>query len=377
MPYIIRPRFLPPVALAAATALLGIATASAQATTIDTSHCEAPMLSQPFAAQGDPSDYAPAPGQTASGFTAAGWTLSGGAKITKVTLGNGQSTAVLNMPSGSTATSPGICVTSKYTTARAVARNVAGGNPVGFSVGYAGTASLAHPEGGGDIHTHNTEWTLSDQLNMSAEHQEGWQLAHITLVSKAGNSDVQIAQLYLGVPSGQAAPTLDTSRCAAPGLSQVFLGNNDSDYYFLAPGQSAGGFEGQGWTLSGGASVTATTLPSGRSGDVLNLPSGSTATSPVICVTTAYPSARMFARNLAGADAVGFSVGYVGTDSYLHIKGGGDIHGGQHGEWALSGTLNMSPEHVEGWQLVQITLFAKGNNSDAQLAGLYIDPYSR
>ena len=46
--------------------------------------------------------------------------------------------------------------------------------------------------------------------------------------------------------------------------------------------------------------------------------------SPLICVTTAYPTARVMVRNLTGGDPVGFSVGYAGTPTFTHPRGGGD-----------------------------------------------------
>jgi hypothetical protein len=96
----------------------------------------------------------------------------------------------------------------------------------------------------------------------------------------------------------------------------------------------------------------------------------------VICVTSAYPKARMNVRDVTGRDPVNFAVGYVGHASFEKPKSGGDAHGDKQ-SWTLSAPLNMSPEHVEGWQLVQITLLAKGHASDVQVDDLYIDPYSR
>jgi hypothetical protein len=184
------------------------------------------------------------------------------------------------------------------------------------------------------------------------------------------------ALLLFGAASAQAAPALDTSSCEEPDLSQPFLDANDGSYYMLAPGQAGNEFEGQGWTLSDGAAITQGTLPDGSSGSVLDMPSGSQAVSPVICVTTAYPKARMLVRNIVGGDSVNFAVGYVGSHTLEAPKSGGNAKG-DHSEWTLSAPLKLSPEHVEGWQLVQITLTAKGKKSDLQIDNLYIDPYRR
>jgi hypothetical protein len=189
------------------------------------------------------------------------------------------------------------------------------------------------------------------------------------------------ALLAFGAGAAQAAPaplvqSVDTSNCVEPELSQPFLSSNDHSNYMLAPGQSEGEFTGEGWTLSGGATITEATLPDGSTGQVLDMPGGSKAVSPTICVTSAYPTARMLVRDVKGPDGVNFAVGYAGRHSWDKPINGGEVHGKKN-SWTVSGLVNMSPEHVEGWQLVQITLVANGKASDAQIDDLFIDPYSR
>jgi hypothetical protein len=182
------------------------------------------------------------------------------------------------------------------------------------------------------------------------------------------------ALLAFGAVSAQAA-TLNTSSCEEPLVSRPFLYANDSNYYFLAPGQTPTSFEGQGWTLSSGAKISQGTLPNGSTGPVLDLPAGAKAVSPEICVTTAYPTARMKVRALAGSGNVNFQVAYGGKAPKAPTTVPATT------AWTLSGLLNMSPENCEGWQLVKITLAAPGgpagNKSDVQVDNLYIDPYVR
>ena len=186
------------------------------------------------------------------------------------------------------------------------------------------------------------------------------------------------AVLLFGAGSAHAEQ-LSTSACQAPELSRPFLNSNDSNYYMLAPGQQNGGFEGQGWTLSGGATVKKAVLPNNKTGSVLDLPSGSVAVSPVICVSTEFPVARTMVRDVVGSEGVFFNVSYAGTSTWENPKNTGQVHG--HGsEWSASDRVNMQPENVFGWQLVKITLVAGGNPSnpsDFQVDGLYIDPYRR
>ena len=74
-------------------------------------------------------------------------------------------------------------------------------------------------------------------------------------------------------------------------------------------------------------------------------------------------------------NAVNFAVGYAGSSSWEKPRSEGEASG-QDG-WTLSQQLSMSPEHVEGWQLVQITLTATGHYGNQRVDDLYIDPYSR
>ncbi len=110
---------------------------------------------------------------------------------------------------------------------------------------------------------------------------------------------------------------VDTSMCTAPTLTQPFLSWQDTNWYALAPGQSANSFTGTGWVLSGGAKIVTMKLANGTTGSALDLPAGSQAVSPTVCLTSAYPNARMMVSNLSGSNGgkVGFSVSYAGTSS--------------------------------------------------------------
>jgi hypothetical protein len=184
------------------------------------------------------------------------------------------------------------------------------------------------------------------------------------------------ALLVLGAGSAQAstASTASTSQCTEPQLTQPFLYAGDSNFYTLAPGQTPDSFDGSGWTLSGGASIKTTTVWDGTTGLVLDLPSGSKAVSPSICITSAYPTARMYVRDVVGSEGVFYYVSYEGTKTWETPKNTGQVHGN---EWTLSNPVNMQPEKVPGWQIVRVTLVPGGTKSDFQLYDLYIDPYRR
>jgi len=179
----------------------------------------------------------------------------------------------------------------------------------------------------------------------------------------------------LGAAQAQAA-SLETSTCEAPVLSQPFLYANDSNFYTLAPGQTPDHFEGQGWTLSGGAAIRQTTLAGGQGGSVLNMPAGSKAVSPVMCAGSEYPQARMMARDVAGASGVTFGVSYEGTPTWKTPKNTATVKG-NGSEWTLSAPVNPQPSEASGWQLLKITLTALKGLNEVQISNLYIDPYRR
>jgi hypothetical protein len=162
----------------------------------------------------------------------------------------------------------------------------------------------------------------------------------------------------------------DTSSCFDPVLTQPFLSAGDRNWYTLAPGESPGSFTGEGWTLSGGASIQA-----GQNGaaSALDLPSGSQAISPPMCVASDYPTARTMVRNVVGAEGVQVFVAYAGTKTETVAQGVGQVHG-QHTAWTLSNPFNVHPGNLPGWQLVRFTLVPGGRSSDFQVYNFYVDP---
>jgi hypothetical protein len=179
-----------------------------------------------------------------------------------------------------------------------------------------------------------------------------------------------LAVAAIGAPSAGAEIT-STSDCANPVLAQPFLSSKDSNNYMLVPGQSSAGFNGGGWTLSGGAR----TLASGGR-NVLDLPSGSKAVSPTVCVTNEYPSARMMVRNAIGSEGVFFYVSYANTATWNNPKNTGQVHGTGTAT-TLSDPVNLQPANTSGWQLARFTLVSGGKSSDFQVSEFWVDPFAR
>lgn len=163
----------------------------------DTSACTAPQVSQPFIAAKDKNWYALAPGESSDGFDGTGWALSGGSSIQSGVLADGTTGPVLDLPSGSVAISPPMCVSSEYPTARTMVRNAVGGDGVQMFVGYAGTKTESQPQGSGQVHGNKTGWTTSPAFGIHPGNLPGWQLVRFTLVGGGHNSDFQIYDFYV------------------------------------------------------------------------------------------------------------------------------------------------------------------------------------
>lgn len=164
---------------------------------VDTSWCVNPLLSQPFSSSNDSNWYTLMPGEVANGFNGTGWQLTGRAKIITTTLANGSVGSVLDLPSGSTAVSPPMCVTSEYPTARTMVRDVVGSEGVFFYVGYEGTNTWTNPRNTGQVHGQHTAWTLSDSVNVQPDNSPGWQPVRFTLQGGGKTSDFQVYDFYV------------------------------------------------------------------------------------------------------------------------------------------------------------------------------------
>ena len=171
--------------------------ALAATTPVDTSACSTPQLSQPFLSLHDSNWYTLAPGQSVHNFDGTGWELSGGARIITTKLADGTSGPVLDLPSGSKAVSPTICVTSSYPTARTMVHNVIGAEGVFFYVSYAGTKTWTNPRNTGQVHGSKTAWTASDPVNVQPGKLSGWQPARFTFIPGGQTSDFQIYDFYV------------------------------------------------------------------------------------------------------------------------------------------------------------------------------------
>ena len=208
----------------------------------------------------------------------------------------------------------------------------------------------------------------------------GASLATPALAAEAG----PIEAAETSVPSGEAtivpaaepvaaqAGEAAAAKCEGQEFSQPFTALGDLNYYTLAPG---GQFEsaGEGWQLSGGARIVETGRPDETQGGVLELPSGSEAVSPPMCVTLLYPTARVYVRRAEGGGSVRVWVSYPNLKK---PRGVASLKT-KLGQWALSAPFEVRPQLgglSEETREVRFILSAKGDESEYQVYGLYVDP---
>lgn len=338
-----------------------------------TTPCSQPSLDQAFLSSGDFNYYAAAPGPGQDGSDGSTWSLRGGAGVVSTALADGTTGSVLDLPAGSRAVSPDICVTSQDPLARVMVQSVPGGGNVAVGVSYYGPNGWSPPQDAGTAQTPGTSWAVSPPLNLHPDkNATGWQIIRFTFTPRGGQSEFHIYGLGVAAPP----PTPSTGPCSNPVLSQAFLPAGDTNFYTPAPGQTAGGFIGTGWTLAGGARIVSTTRADGSAGHVLDLPAGSMAVSPNICVTSLYPTARMMIRSLNGGDAVSFRVSYAATDSWTNPHETGHVNGNLT-NWTLSDSVHLEPSAAPGWQIVRLTLVPTGGHSEFQIYDLQLDPYAK
>ena len=76
-------------------------------------------------------------------------------------------------------------------------RDVVGSEGVFFYVSYAGTNTWNNPQNTGQVHGQQTNWTLSNPVNVQPSNTPGWQLVRFTFVAGGKTSDFQIYNFYV------------------------------------------------------------------------------------------------------------------------------------------------------------------------------------
>lgn len=167
----------------------------------ETAVCPGQTFSQPFESLGDSNFYTLVSGsQFIEGQE--GWELFHGAQIADEARPDGSSGGVLDLPSGSFAVSPPVCVTLQYPTARAWIQALGSAGSLNVGVFYAGTGygpALGKPVGRLGA-TSGGGWTLSEPFNVKPElggGTEGTREVRFVFANLSRGTEFQLSGVYV------------------------------------------------------------------------------------------------------------------------------------------------------------------------------------
>jgi len=174
--------------------------AVSKTTTASQAECQDPLLVNPFAPWGDLRDYVLVPGGEFSDAAGAGWQLRGGAKIV-ATQRNETPDSVLDLPAGSVAVSPTVCVDIDYPTARLWSRTVSGSGFVAVAVAYQDTRTQYRPKLVDVLRNRGAGWSLSRDINIKPQltgRAAGWRRVAFVFAAVGGrSSEFQLDDLHV------------------------------------------------------------------------------------------------------------------------------------------------------------------------------------
>jgi hypothetical protein len=173
-----------------------IALAAAAPSIASADPCPSNPLSQPFLAWGDTNEYTLLPGESVDNVSGDGWQLWRGAGLVTTSLADGQGGQVLDMPAGSVAVTPPMCVSaSSYPMARTMVSNVSGTEGVAVYVAYDGAGPADWPSSAGMIKSDVPGWGPSKPIMLHAAHLRGEHTMRLILVSYGG--EYQLYNFYI------------------------------------------------------------------------------------------------------------------------------------------------------------------------------------
>lgn len=183
-------------ALGVGIVIAAFAAMPVQAASADASSCPDPVLTQPFLSFGDSGWYTFVPGETANNFDGSGWVLSGGASVVTTAIAGNVTGSVLDLPPGSTATSPPVCVQTGEPLARMMTQMVgtsAPSNATSFQVSDLNGGNI----GGAMPVLGKPSWTLSPPVNILPGNVDGSIQVEFTFKSNAKVGDLEVYNLYI------------------------------------------------------------------------------------------------------------------------------------------------------------------------------------
>jgi hypothetical protein len=162
--------------------------------------CPGQSFSQPFEALKDSNYYTLVEGSEFN-QDGEGWELNNGASVVEGTRPDASTGGVLDLPSGSYAVSPPVCVTLQYPTARAYVEDVQGGGGVTVGVYYAGAKSGSTGQPVGQLNAkQGNGWELSNSFNVKPQltgNEEGTREVRFIYANTTKSSDFHLSGLFV------------------------------------------------------------------------------------------------------------------------------------------------------------------------------------
>lgn len=171
-------------------------------------------------------------------------------------------------------------------------------------------------------------------------------------------------------PAALAAAPASAATCPESTLTAPFAQWGDTASYELVPG---GDFESSGWTLAGGATRVAGSVPFASTGPLgassVSLPAGGSATSPTICLDPTLRTLRFF-------------TGGTGAVLVQIVDGGVAIPVGlasADGQWRPSPIMQTGAVILgrNSGGMVQAAIRVTGVSGRPNVDNVYIDPWNR
>lgn len=197
---------------------------------------------------------------------------------------------------------------------------------------------------------------------------------------KLVQTSIVLGMLVFPATAGAYVKKDGTEVCPGQTFEQAFAAFGDKRQYTALPN---GDFESglTGWEVTGGAEVEAHENPFRPTpgASALFMPAGSSVTSPALCVSKGYPSARLFAQKLSGKGGSGIEVEVLypprdkGKGST--VKKAGLLKGWD--AFAPSRSFSIGQGRIgRGTAMVRFRLTVKGNASFL-VDDLLVDPRCR
>jgi hypothetical protein len=184
--------------------------------------------------------------------------------------------------------------------------------------------------------------------------------------------------------------------CPKSATSHPFSAVGDNANYALVPGSA---FEGSapGWSLNGAEVAEESGEGENQNGQYsedpqasgsadpshvhsLHVKSHGQAVSPAFCVSSEYPTYRLYYKKQKGGPNATLNIALRYTDSSGQHEVPGDALEGEHHVWTLSPVLDLAsklPVATPGSSVTVRFVFTGSGKSAWAIDEVYIDPYSR